>query len=139
MENSKSPLETLQIQLQEKEMLLREKDEKLTEYLAQINEMDNDLNSDQGSGKKSACPLCFKEMSSKTSEKPFQWVEIEPCGHRKCWECFITAAEELENDEERQKKLTSDFTFVDNFGYEATYRYICGICDGPAKNWTSFP
>ena len=133
-------IRSLQIQLQEsreeiaeKKMLLREKDEKLAEYLAQINEKDNDLNSSEF-----ACPLCFKGMSSTTSEKPFRWVEIEPCGHQKCWECFITAAEELDNDKERQKKLPREFTtYVD--GYEATYRYICGICDGPAKNWTSFP
>jgi len=124
-------IRSLQIQLQEsreeiveKEMLLREKDEKLTEYLAQINEMDN---SDQGSSKHTACPLCFKDMSSKSSEK-FQWVEIEPCGHRNCWECFITATKELDNDEERQKKLPREF-YACFDGYEGRYRYICGICD----------
>ena len=53
-------LEESQEQIAEKEMLLREKDETLAEYLAQINEMDNDLNSGEGSGKNAACPLCFK-------------------------------------------------------------------------------
>ena len=137
--NLENQIRWLQIQLNisqeridEKEMLLREKDETLVDYLAQINEMDNDLNSCQGTSKNTACPLCFKDMSSNTSE----WVEIEPCGHRKCYECFITAAEELGNDKERQKKLPREFTaYID--GYEVTYRYICGICDGPAKNWTS--
>ena len=142
-ENLKWRIRSLQIQLQESQekiaetdMLLREKDETLAEYLAQINEMDNDLNSGQGYGKNTACPLCFKDLSTEISEKSTRWVEIQPCGHRQCWKCFITTAEklekELENNKERQKK----FTWYP-IGYEAVYRYICGICNEPIKNWNS--
>ena len=116
-----------QEQIAEKEMLLREKDETLVEYLAQINEMDNDLISGQGSGKNAACPLCFKDMSTGISENSTSWVEIGPCGHRTCWECYITTAENL--NKERKKKLNTNVK-----GYEITYRYICGICDEPAKH-----
>ena len=140
-ENLEWRIRSLQIQLKEsqekiaeKDMLLREKDETLAEYLAQINEMDSDLNSSQGSGNNTACPLCFKDLSTEVSETSTRWVEIQPCGHRKCWKCFLTTAKDLENDEERQKKFTWNLN-----GCELVHRFICGICDEAAKDWTSFP
>ena len=129
-ENLEWRIRSLQIQLNEsqeqiaeKELLLREKDETLAEYLAQINEMDNDLNSGQDSSKNPACPLCFQDVRTKTSEQSTSWVEIEPCGHRTCWECYMTTARD---------KFTADM-FKD---YPLPFRYepVCGICDEPAKN-----
>ena len=116
----------LQIQLNEsqketaeKKLLLREKDEKLAEYLAQINEMDNVLISDQDSSKKTACPLCFKDMTNESSDKS-TWFEVEPCGHRTCWECFNKF------NQERKKSLSG----ISRIFSED----LCGICGEPAKN-----
>ena len=124
--NLECQIRLLQIQLNEsqketaeKKLLLRENDEKLAEYLAQINEMDNVLNSDQDSSKKPACPLCFKDMTNESSDESTSWFEVEPCGHRTCWECFNKF------NQERKKNLRG----ISLFSLD-----LCGICGEPAKN-----
>ena len=121
-------LKASQEQLAENEILLREKDAKIAEYVAQINSMDNDLNSDQGSSRNPACPLCFKEMSRKTSEKTPAWVEVEPCGHRTCLECFDKL------NKERDEILSGEYKFTSSTCNRYVKGYICSICDEPANN-----
>ena len=86
--NLKWQVFSLQMQLQkyqnkvtENETLLKTKDEKIAEYLEEINKLDHGVNSGQ------ACPTCFIDMKQAIA-KGSCWVQFEPCGHRTCYECF---------------------------------------------------
>ena len=105
-------LKKSQTKLAENEILLKEKDETIAEYLKEINSLDQGANSGQ------ACPTCFKDMKQAIA-KGSCWVQFEPCGHRTCYECFSSLPETI---------FEPRFELRRFLGNAHNRRIRCGIC-----------
>ena len=75
-------LEQYQEKNNQNEVLLKEQDDTIAEYLKVINDNDADENSGQ------VCPTCFKDMKAAIDKDECCWIEFEVCRHRVCLECY---------------------------------------------------
>ena len=105
-------LEQYQEKNNQNEVLLKEQDDTIAEYLKVINDKDADTNSGQ------ACPTCFKDMKTAIDKDECGWIEFEVCRHRVCLECYCKFIERTQEG------------FCPALGGTT---YLCGICGERSK------